>query len=340
MTPLAASGPCIETGIKNYWVRTRPSFIDPRNALTRSLTYVQEVCFGLALQMTVGTNHIWETIRPKQFAKTANASIRAVQSALARLQGAPEKGEDEGIALISSRDPAQGTGREYTIVARTQQTDTFEAPPRARCQSCQSFEVDVDQEWIPVPFVFFTELPKRCDQGMYRLIKYIVVRTMRWDKNTKQIVIFPQDLTIDEMAQAVKRSRSEVEADLKKLREKNFIGSDEGTGRVKKYWPIPQNWGAGEIREPRKVVQPKRERRTDAEPAIHENPVQPKQTTESTPPVEFVSLPCGVCRNCGCYGPVDIVPDERKQPKKPPGAQQKPKKENALDRMMRAAGMK
>ena len=180
----------------------------------------------------------------------------------------------------------------------------------------QTGEIDLDVDFIPVPHSFFLNLPLSCDHGMYLVVKTVVERTMRWDKETKQIVVIPCEITIEEFDRATGKKRSEILQDLAKVQAEGyqFIGS-ESAGRGKRYWARPENFAGAPKRAAREVKQPKvRKKRETVKTA---NPPQPFETTKTIRPVEFVTVPCGVCRHCQCYGPVDIVTEAERAPKKP-----------------------
>lgn len=315
----------IQTGITNNWTRCRPSFL---RGLAQTLEYAEFKCFGLILDSTVGANgKPWAKITPARFCDVAGISRRRYEQAIAALLGGEEDkertAEDRKVdktapevftdSLVRRRKAAVGSGYEYSIVARP----TLESSGIAKCRGCgQTSEIELDVEFIPVPHSFFVSLPSFCDHGMYLIVKTVVERTMRWDKATKQIVVMPCEITIEEFERATGRKRSEIFQDLDNVQVEgaSFIGSQK-SGRNRLYWAIPENFASGVQRVKREVKQPKeRKKRETKNPT---NPIQPVEPKQPIRPVEFVTSPCGVCRNCGCYGPVDLVEPEQKAPKKP-----------------------
>jgi len=300
----------IQTGITNNWTRVRPSFF---RGLARSLEYAEDKCFGLILHSTVGRNRTWERILPKRFCDVAGITRRRFEQAISGLLG-KEDPDQPGVyseALIRRRKSDTLSGWEYSIAARP----ALEASSIAKCRGCgQTSEIEIDIEFIPVPHSFFVSLPAACDHGMYLVVKTVVERTMRWDKATKQIVVIPTEITHEEFERATGLKRSEIIEDLAKVEELGFIGAQK-SGRLITYWAKPENFASAPARAKREVKQPKERKKSETK-----NPVNPPQPNESKQPirlVEFVTSPCGVCRHCGCYGPVDIVEPEQKAPKKP-----------------------
>jgi len=295
----------IQTGITGNWTRVRPSFF---RGLAKYLEYAEDKCFGLILQSTVGQGRTWQKISWKRFCDVAGVTRRRCEQAIVKLLG-----EENQDGLIRTRKTATGGGTEYSIAARA---DSFDSTI-AKCRGCGTTgEVDLDLDFIPVPHSFFLNLPLSCDHGMYLVVKTVVERTMRWDKATKQIVVIPCEITIEEFEWATGKKRSEILQDLAKVQAEGygFIGS-ESVGRGKRYWARPENFASGPHRAAREVKQPKE--RKKRETAKTQNPPQPVEHTKTIRPVEFVTVPCGVCRHCHCYGPVDLVSDTEKSPRKP-----------------------
>jgi len=215
-----------------------------------------------------------------------------------------------GDGIIRSREAAVGNGKEYAIAARADSDLTG----IAKCRGCgQIDEVDLDLDFIPVPHSFFISLPAACDHGMYLVVKCVVERTMRWDRVNKQIVVIPCEISIEEFIRATGKKKSEIEDDLAKVQVAvyEFIGSKK-VGRTNRYWARPENFASAPARAAREVKQPKR--RIKSETVNPEKQVQVVEREKSIRPVEFVTAPCGVCRHCGCYGPVDVVQESAKKP--------------------------
>jgi hypothetical protein len=151
---------------------------------------------------------------------------------------------------------------------------------------------------------------------MYLVVKTVVERTMRWDRNTKQIVVIPCEITIEEFERATGKKRAEIIDDLAKVQAEGygFIGCQR-VGRSNWYWALPENFAGAPARAKREVKQPKERKKRETVKA--DNPVQHTEPKQPIRPVEFVIAQCGVCRHCGCYGPVDLIEPEQKAPKKP-----------------------
>jgi hypothetical protein len=302
----------IQTGITGNWTRTRPAFF---RGLARHLEYAEDKCFGLILQSTVGRGRSWEKVTWKRFCDVAGVTRRRCEQAIASLLG-KEDPDQPGVymdGLIRQRKAVTGGGFEYSIAARAENIQSS----IAKCRGCgQTGEVDLDLDFIPVPHSFFLNLPASCDHGMYLVVKTVVERTMRWDKETKQIVIVPCEITIEEFERATGKKRAEILSDLQKVQAEcyQFIGS-ESAGRGKRYWARPENFASAPARAAREVKQPKERKKRETEKTP--NPPQPIEPTKTIRPVEFVTVPCGVCRHCQCYGPVDIVAEADRAPKKP-----------------------
>lgn len=294
----------IQTGITGNWTRVRPAFF---RGLARYLEYAEDKCFGLILDSTVGRGRTWEKITWTRFCNVAGVTRRRCEQAVTKLLG-----EENRDGLIRTRKSPNG-GTEYSIAARAEADQTS----IAKCRGCGTTgEVDLDLDFIPVPHSFFVSLPASCDHGMYLVVKTVVERTMRWDKATRQIVVIPCEITIEEFERATGKKRSEILQDLQKVQAEGyqFIGS-ESAGRGKRYWARPENFASAPARAAREVKQPKV--RKKSETAKPSNPVQTIEPTKSIRPVEFVTVPCGVCRHCHAYGPVDIVSEADKAPRKP-----------------------
>lgn len=302
----------MQTGITNNWTRVRPSFF---RGLARYLEYAEDKCFGLILHSTVGQGKPWAKISWTRFCNVAGVTRRRCEQAVSTLLGKEDE-EKPGVyldGLIRQRKAAAGGGYEYSIAARPNGEQTGVA----RCRGCgQTGEIDLDLDFIPVPHSFFVSLPSACDHGMYLVVKTVVERTMRWDRVTKQIIVIPCEITIEEFERATGKKRSEILQDLQKVQAEGygFIGSEK-TGRTNQYWAKPENFALAPARAAREVKQPKE--RKKRETAQVPNPVQPIESPKSIRPVEFVTVPCGVCRNCQCYGPVDIVSESQVSPRKP-----------------------
>jgi hypothetical protein len=294
---LPSSEPIL-TGITNNWTRVRPSFF---RGLAKSLEYAEDKCFGLILDSTVGHGRTWEKISWTRFCNVAAVTRRRVESAISALVG-------DGI--IRSRPAQVGNGKEYAIAARADSDLTG----LAKCRGCgQTDEVDLDLDFIPVPHSFFLSLPQSCDHGMYLVVKTVVERTMRWDRVNKQIVVIPCEILIEEFERATGKRRSEILEDLAKVQAAGyeFIGSAK-VGRTNRYWARPEHFASAPARAAREVKQPKE--RKKSETVKPEKQVQVVEPTRGIRPVEFVTAPCGVCRHCGCYGPVDLVEGAAKKP--------------------------
>lgn len=308
MTPSAVlPSNTIFTGITGNWTQVRPSFF---RGLARTLEYAEDKCFGLILDLTVGRRRPWEKISWTRFCNVAGVTKRRCEQAIASLLSS----SDEVNGLIRSRKSQTGSGVEYSIVARAQGDKTG----IAKCRGCgQVDEVDIDLDFIPVPHSFFDSLPLACDHGMYLVVKTVVERTMRWDKASKQIVVIPCEITIEEFERVTGKKRAELLDDLKKVQAAGyeFIGSEK-VGRTNRYWARPENFASGPARAVRLVRQPS-DRRKNIETVQSEKQGQPIEPKQSIRPVEFVTSPCGVCRHCGCYGPVDLVAESENAPKKP-----------------------
>jgi hypothetical protein len=302
----------IQTGITGNWTRTRPSFF---RGLARYLEYAEDKCFGLILQQTIGRGRSWEKITWIRFCNVAGVTRRRCEQAISSLLG-KEDPDKPGVyleGLIRQRKATTGGGFEYSIAARAENIQSG----IAKCRGCGTTgEVDLDTDFIPVPHTFFLNLPLSCDHGMYLVVKTVVERTMRWDKETKQIVVVPCEITIDEFERATGKKRSEILQDLAKVQAEGyqFIGSEK-SGRTNRYWARPENFAAAPARAAREVKQPKERKKRETEKTP--NLAQPVEPTKPIRPVEFVTVPCGVCRHCQCYGPVDIVPESEKATRKP-----------------------
>ena len=302
----------ILTGITNNWTRVRPSFF---RGFASHVKYAEDKVFCTILHATVGLGRTWAKITPARFQKIAGVTTRCCENALAALlgrKGNRATGQTEELAVIRSRKCPTGGGTEYSIVARPEGDQTG----IARCRSCgKTDEIDLDVDWIPVPHSFFTTLPGSCDHGMYLVVKCVVERTMRWDKASKQIVVIPCEITIEEFERATGKKRAEILADLQKVQseEYGFIGA-ERIGRNNRYWAKPENFARGPQREAREIHQPKERKKREPHPP--KDPIQPIEPNQPISPVEFVLAPCGVCRHCGCYGPVDLVDSDHSAPKK------------------------
>jgi len=315
MTATSADFQPIQTGITNNWTRVRPSFL--RGARFFAKEYAEDKCFGLVLDSTVGHGKTWERISPTRFCNVAGISRRRYEQAISTLLGTEDE-DKPGTYFdgpIRRRKSQTGNGWEYAIAARP----ALESSGIAKCRGCgQVSEIDIDLDFIPVPHNFFVSLPAFCDHGMYLIVKTVVERTMRWDRNTKQIVIIPCEITIEEFERTTGKKRSEILQDLQNVQVEgaSFIGSQK-VGRTIVYWARPENFASGVARAKREVKQPKERKKSETKNPI--NPPQPNEPKQPIRPVEFVTSPCGVCRHCGCYGPVDIVEPEQKAPKKPAG---------------------
>ena len=238
LQPIRPQQPIL-TGIKNNWTRTRPSIL---RGLPRWLSsHTADICFGLILDHTVGRNAPWAKIPWSILEKVTGSSRRQCEASIANLLGRGDADPDNpgtylaGDALIRRRKSKSGSGYEYQIVQRPD-IDS-ETSVRAKCRDCGKVgEVDLDRKFIPVPHSVFESLPKSCDRGMYMIVKAIVERTMRWDQESKQIVVIPCEITIDEFRAATGQEKSEILADLKKLQSTGygFIGS-EPIGRSNLY---------------------------------------------------------------------------------------------------------
>jgi hypothetical protein len=297
----------IQTGIVNNWVRVRPSFF---RGLAKTLQYAEDKLFGLILDCTIGHCRTWEKITPARFCQVAGVTRRRCEQALSALLGTldPETGVYLD-GLIRRRKSSTGAGHEYAIAARP----ALEASSIARCRGCgETSEIELDVEFIPVPHSFFISLPAACDRGMYLVVKCIVERTMRWDKTTKQIVVIPCAVTVEEFERATGLKRAEIIEDLSKVQKLGFIGCQK-VGRANVYWAKPENFAGAPARGKRECKQPKREKSTREKQT---SSVETAEVTPSIRPVEFVISHCGVCRHCGCYGPVDLIEPEAK-PRKP-----------------------
>ncbi len=291
----------IYTGIKDNWVRTRPSIL---KALYSSLEYAELKFLGVVIDLTVGHSRTWAKAGWTLFEKVSNCTRRRCEQAQAALL-------KDGI--MRYRKSVAGNGYEYAMALRP---DSEEAGI-AKCRGCGVVgEIDLDQEFIPIPHSFFINLPRSCDHGMYLVVACIVERTMRWDRVTKQIIVIPCEITIEEFERATRKKRSEILQDLQKVQAEGygFIGSEK-TGRTNRYWAKPENFASAPARAAREVKQPKERKKRETTPVP--NPVQPLESPKSIRPVEFVTVPCGVCRNCQCYGPVDIVSESQVSPRKP-----------------------
>lgn len=318
----------IQTGITGNWTRVRPSFF---RGLAKHLEYAEDKIFGLILDSSVGHGKTWEKISWTRFCNVAAVTRRCCEQAIATLLG---------DGLIRQRTATTGNGKEYAIAARADGDQTG----IAKCRGCgQVGEVDLDLEFIPVPHSFFVSVPAACDHGMYLVVKTIVERTMRWDRVTKQIVVIPCEISLDDFERGTGKKRSEILQDLQKVQVAGceFIGS-ERVGRSNRYWARPENFAKGTPRAAREVNQPPKKRK-DIETTKPANQPQPVERKQSICPVEFVTYPCGVCRHCQCYGPMDMVQESEKAPRKPISASRagpgprKPEFIQDLERRKRAA---
>lgn len=313
MTPVTVPQGPIFTGITNNWTRVRPSFF---RGLAKYLEYAEDKCFNLILHSTVGLNRTWAKITPTRFCDVAGVTRRRCEQALSKLlgrKGNAAAGTDDELGLIRSRKCPTGPGTEYSIVARPEGDTTG----IARCRGCgQTSEIDLDLDFIPVPHSFFTSLPLACDHGMYLVVKTVVERTMRWDRAMKQIIVIPCQISEEEFIRATGKKRSEIKEDLRKVQSVGyeFIGSELRGGKLW-FWARPENFAKGKPRAAREVKQPKERKQREIE--TREKQVQPIESAKPIRPVEFVTQPCGVCRNCGCYGPVDLVSEAQQPPKQP-----------------------
>lgn len=301
---MTAPSDAIQTGITNNWTRVRPAFF---RGLAKRLEYAEDKCFGLILDSSIGHGRSWARISWTLFCNVAGVTRRRCEQAIASLVA-------DGI--IRARKPESGHGQEYAIAVRGEGDSTG----IAKCRGCGHVgEVDLDLDFIPVPHSFFLNLPGACDHGMYLIVKTVVERTMRWDRATKQIVVIPCEITIEEFENQTGKKRSEIIQDLAKVQAEGygFIGSEK-IGRTVRYWAKPENFTKGQRRAAREVHQPankKRKGETEKAPKVD----QPTETKQVIHPVEFVTYPCGVCRHCNTYGPVDLVLEVENLIKKPLG---------------------
>jgi hypothetical protein len=289
----------IQTSITGNWTRVRPSFF---RGLARVLEYAEDKCFGLILDSTVGYGRTWQKISWTRFCNVTAVTRRRCEQAISELLA---------NGLIRCREAGVGNGKEYAIAARADGDVTG----IAKCRGCGTVgEVDLDVDFIPVPHTFFVSLPAACDHGMYLVVKTVVERTMRWDKATKQIIVVPCEITIEEFERATGKKRAELCQDLAKVQAAGceFIGSEK-IGRTNRYWARPANFAKGTPRAAREVKQPDK-KRNKGETTKTVKVVKVVETKDSIRPAEFVTAPCGVCRNCQCYGPMDIVSVVEKKP--------------------------
>lgn len=291
----------VHTGIRGNWAQVKPAFM--RGLAPRLESYVAIVCFGIVNAMTIGLGRTWAKIGWAYFLKVVggNGCRRSCEKAIDQLI-------QDG--LIRRRKAEVGTGWEYALAVRS--TGTFD-PKLAACRTCKrTDDMEVDVDFIPVPHSFFRDLPATCDRGMYLIMMAVIVRTMRMQD--KEIVSIPCEITVDEFRQATGLERSEILDDLQKLQAEGFdvLGS-EHRGRYVAYWTKPENFAKGQPRAPRKLNrQANKEKKSKAETAPKVE--QPTETKQTIRPVEFVTLPCGYCRHCNTYGPVDLVQDDQKKP--------------------------
>jgi biotin operon repressor len=303
MSALAIAKPeVIHTGIFTSWVRVKPSFF--KGLAPRLESYAALVCFGLITAMGVGLSRTWGKITWTHLEKATGMSRRACEQAINQLL------ED---GLIRRRRSQVGTGWEYALAVRSSGDGDSKL---AACRNCKrTDDMEIDADFIPVPHSFFRDLPTGCDRGMYLLVMAIIVRTMRMQD--KEIVSIPCEITVDEFRTATGLERAEILSDLAKLQAEgvDVVGSEK-RGRNVVYWTKPENFAKVKARAARKIHQPankKRKGETEKAPKV-EQPVEKEQTIR---PVEFVTLPCGYCRHCNTYGPVDLVPELENPVKKP-----------------------
>jgi hypothetical protein len=307
MSALASILPqdAICTGIINNWARVRPSFV---RGLPSHLDFIPYVCFMGILDATIGHNRTWGKFSWSYFQKISNCSRRWCEQAICTLLGENEEDPDTFTCPLIQRRKAITGGYEYRIVARPE----GDVSGIAKCRDCgQVGEVDLDPEFIPVPHSFFS-LPAACTPTEFLLVTAIMARTQRWGKVSKQIEVTPCQISIEEFQRATGKGRSEIIESLKRIEEAGFIGS-KPEGRTNWYWTRPENFAKRILRAARKVKQPVEKRKkveTDNSPKQIQ-PVEPKQPIR---PAEFVTAPCGVCRNCHTYGPMDIVSVVEKKP--------------------------
>jgi len=305
MSALAAVPTTIQTGIINNWTRSRPSFT---RGLPVSLDFMPYVCFMGILDATIGHNRTWTKLSLSYFQKISNCSRRWCEEAISTLLGENEEDPDTfTLPLIQRRKAATG-GYEYRIVARPE----GEVSGIAKCRDCgQIGEVDLDPEFIPVPHSYFS-LPSACTPTEFLLVTAVMARTQRWGKVSKQIEVTPCQISIEEFQRATGKGRSEIIESLKNIESAGFIGS-KPEGRTNWYWARPENFAKRILRAARAVKQPEK-RRSKVETDKPPKQIQPVEPKKVICPVEFVTAPCGVCRNCHTYGPMDIVQEAAKKP--------------------------
>ena len=263
-------------------------------------SYAELLCFLLIVDLTIGLSRTWAKIQWSQF---ENINRRGDQGGLTRrwCQEAIKKLLEDGS--IRSRKAQVGTGWEYALAVRS----TGDGDSRlAACRNCKrTDDIEIDADFIPVPHSFFRALPAACDRGMYLIMMAVLVRTMRI--SGKEIVSTPCEITVEDFKVMTGLERAEVLKDLQKLQAEGFdvLGSAHH-GRTVYYWTKPENFAKGQARASREVHQPankKRKGETEKTPKVD----QTTDTKQSIRLVEFLTQPCGYCRHCNTYGPVDLV---------------------------------
>lgn len=373
----------VRSGIFKNWVRVKPSFL--KGVARRLDSYTAIVCFGVVVAMGIGLSRTWGKISLQYFVKVTGMSSRACELAIAYLLS-------EG--LIRRRKVAVGKGWEYALAVRSSGDGESKL---ASCRNCKrTDDLEVDQDFIPVPHSFFRDLPAAYNRGLYLMVMAVIVRTVKMQDG--EIVSLPDVMTIDDFRKATGLERSQILANLPKLKSEEILGSEK-RGQNVFYWVNSQNFGRCKARPCRTVDRTKKtnhedenntaagnhtggtdeqpgegatgssqqETRTNREgtdreakaggedrrmgnmdPAEgpHDNlrsrppgsgqktsgseeqlsaidirqiksedfyqqkQDQPKDSKQTTRPVDFVTLPCAFCRHCETYGPVDLIPTE------------------------------
>jgi hypothetical protein len=287
------------TGIKHHFVKVRQSDM----AMFSSLKTPTEAYFiSYILVNSVGWGKPWTPATSmSQLAKhCCNVDERTVQNAMAATAD-----------LYDRRRSSTGKGFEYRL-KRPIDYDGKEA--LGHCPDCKKTVQFTLDRWVPIPHSFFLKLHHAVDFGTWRCILGICIDTFQWQVD--QIWIHPAAIKSEDFQRRTRLHRAELFEDLRKARDRGFIGAAGQPGAVQTWWPIPAAWEFPGLRLVKKGGNPNPRKRNESEPKVTE-PVQPEQTTPQTSPVEFWSRPCGHCHECPYWGPVDLVESTGTAPKKP-----------------------
>jgi hypothetical protein len=300
------------TKIRGPWARTRASDI----GVLRNMSQSETGCLTLIHVESIGWGHQWTrtSLLVKRFADHSNTDPRPCQDSLKVL-------EQDG--LLERRKSKTGKGWEYR---RVQPIDYTGPEAVADCPDCKKrtrFTLDRD---VPIPHSLFLKVQQAVDHGTFMAILLIAIETLRWKEG--QIWVHPKEIKIDEIARRLDRSKSEVEADLKKAEGLGAIGSYGNRGAIQTFWVLPNAWETLKPRPRRTGGNPKPFRKAKGEDKAKQDRVSPipekKEDKPKTSPVEFWNRPCGRCNECGYQGPVERLYEVENTTKKPLGSANRP----------------